>query len=112
MTSDFRIETFEVGYVFGMSCSNPKKISPTILTDSRLVAGSSGCDKGAIHDRRPLAAQTDQISMADRPLTRVRQQSDRESSYYQNTEVTSTSCTDESSDDWQPQTPNQSKSSR
>ncbi|KGQ01154.1 hypothetical protein PAAG_12192 [Paracoccidioides lutzii Pb01] len=52
----------------------------------------------------------DRNSMADRPLTRVCQQSDRESSYYQNTEATSS--TDESSDDWRSQTPIQSKSTR
>ncbi|OAT09838.1 hypothetical protein BDBG_05543 [Blastomyces gilchristii SLH14081] len=46
--------------------------------------------------------------MADRPLTRARQQSDRESSYYQNTETASTS----SSDDWQAPTPSQSEPSR
>ncbi|OJD26842.1 hypothetical protein ACJ73_01763 [Blastomyces percursus] len=46
--------------------------------------------------------------MADRPLTRARQQSDPESSYYQNTETASTS----SGDDWQAPTPSQSKPSR
>ncbi|KAG5302647.1 hypothetical protein I7I50_02986 [Histoplasma capsulatum G186AR] len=50
--------------------------------------------------------------MADRPLTRVWKQPDLESSYYHNTEVASTSSTDENSDDWQPQTPSQPKSSR
>ncbi|PGH36766.1 hypothetical protein GX50_00426 [[Emmonsia] crescens] len=92
---------------------NTKDWLGAILTDSRLVAVAAvakALSTTIYHS--PPAAWTDRNSMADRPLTRVRQQSDRESSYYQNTEVTSTSSTDESSDDWQPQTPIQLKSSR